>query len=559
MATHLYWRINITSTPSAYGTEVAELQFNSVRGGSTLCSGGTPLCNASDLGAVANAFDGNPADYWGATGFPSYIGYELPTAANVVEFLITCSLYSTAYAPGNFTLDYSDDGSIWTTVATYTGQTFTVGQTQTYEAGPSSYTQTVVAGAIIGGNAAITEHNKIYTQTVIGGFVSGGSASANGHVTTAESYTQTINGGSIFGGNVIVRFGNAILAITGIVIGGSAVQKWKCINPVLGGFISGGKVGWIRECIFNPSKGIVLGGTVTSAGIKSYVQLINGGVDLGGNVIPLSKCHNIVNGGMILGGAILNTTKFACAVSGGLVLGGLSILKIGSKIYAIYGLVTGGSSTEVRHHTYKELISGGDVIGGIPTLIISCKQPTLLGIVIGGEPIFILDVKPIIPILPIIKVNDATCLVFNTENEALSEYENYNFNSFAYFNGRYIGANGSGLFDLDGDDDNGSTIEAYFYIPRNFMENGFQKRPWNVYLTLKTDGDFSVKIRTDNGEEFDGLVMPSNGDGIENRRVKLSRRRKSSSWGIFFKNEDGSDFEVDAIDLNVEILTRRIA
>jgi hypothetical protein len=205
------------------------------------------------------------------------------------------------------------------------------------------------------------------------------------------------------------------------------------------------------------------------------------------------------------------------------------------------------------------LISGGDVIGGIPTLIISCKQPTLLGIVIGGEPIFILDVKPIIPILPIIKVNDATCLVFNTENEALSEYENYNFNSFAYFNGRYIGANGSGLFDLDGDDDNGSTIEAYFYIPRNFMENGFQKRPWNVYLTLKTDGDFSVKIRTDNGEEFDGLVMPSNGDGIENRRVKLSRRRKSSSWGIFFKNEDGSDFEVDAIDLNVEILTRRIA
>ena len=61
-----------------------------------------------------------------------------------------------------------------------------------------------------------------------------------------------------------------------------------------------------------------------------------------------------------------------------------------------------------------------------------------------------------------------TKLTIALELKALAptQYTNYGFNSMIMLGGTLIGANENGLFELDGEDDNGTNIDAYF-VPVN--------------------------------------------------------------------------------------------
>lgn len=137
-----YWRIKLTKTRDAgtFKAQLAEVEFRATVGGADQASGGTAIAS-STWGAPNEpgaAFDDNAATSWaqaGETPLPQYIGYQFAAPVSVGEVLLRAA--DTAdralRAPEDFTVDYSDDGLIWTTYAQFTGEyAWAAGEARTY-------------------------------------------------------------------------------------------------------------------------------------------------------------------------------------------------------------------------------------------------------------------------------------------------------------------------------------------------------------------------------------------------------------------------------------------
>lgn len=146
--------------------------------------------------------------------------------------------------------------------------------------------------------------------------------------------------------------------------------------------------------------------------------------------------------------------------------------------------------------------------------------------------------------------------VLNTENEAISTYTNYDFNSI-YGN---LAANDIGIYELSGNTDNGATIESVIRTGlMDFGESRHKQIPY-AYLGLTNDGDVMLKSITDNygirNERWYKLV-PSR-DATDTTRVKLGKGVKARYWQFELMNINGADFDIESIELYPLVLKRRI-
>lgn len=132
---HAYWRIYVTANSSGTNsTEVAEVQFRAAAGGADQATGGTAIQQAGSTGVAARAFDDSTATYWtDSTAYPKWVGYHFAAPVSVAEVAITSGGTSSNWVPNTFTVDYSDDGVTWVTLASFAGQTWTGNlQTRTF-------------------------------------------------------------------------------------------------------------------------------------------------------------------------------------------------------------------------------------------------------------------------------------------------------------------------------------------------------------------------------------------------------------------------------------------
>ena len=130
-AGHVFWRVHITSSAaSGYDfSGIAEVEMRATVGGADQCSGGTAISDSqfdTSTYAQTNAFDNNSATRWTSTdtAFPHWIRYQFASAVSVAQLSLQAP-HITGEAPNSprdFTLQWSDDGSAWTTVLTVTGQ-----------------------------------------------------------------------------------------------------------------------------------------------------------------------------------------------------------------------------------------------------------------------------------------------------------------------------------------------------------------------------------------------------------------------------------------------------
>lgn len=123
-AAHRYWRVYITAD---YGsaTELGEVEWRV--GGTNQTGSGTALGNpdtGSTFGA-ADAYDGNPFSRWSSfgTAAPVWIGYDFGSGVTKAIDTVALTTASTANNPKDFQIQYSDNGSTWTTVKTVTSAT----------------------------------------------------------------------------------------------------------------------------------------------------------------------------------------------------------------------------------------------------------------------------------------------------------------------------------------------------------------------------------------------------------------------------------------------------
>lgn len=174
------------------------------------------------------------------------------------------------------------------------------------------------------------------------------------------------------------------------------------------------------------------------------------------------------------------------------------------------------------------------------------------------------SVKDIAGAWVVFKLSDevVTGWVMNLEGEQpFSQYENYQFNSFARIGDSYLAATDEGLYVLDGDSDEGEQIDAHVTTMMLDFGTSKQKRVVSAYLGYTSNGKMVLKVRSVD----DGLLVENWYEANEKQAeapvdgyASLGRGMKSRYWQFSLANDAGAEFEVDQLELYPLILSRRV-
>jgi hypothetical protein len=152
--------------------------------------------------------------------------------------------------------------------------------------------------------------------------------------------------------------------------------------------------------------------------------------------------------------------------------------------------------------------------------------------------------------------------VLNTESRAAWTYDQWPFNSYCAFQGRYLAAGPDGIYTLGGQDDAGAPIEARIRTGLTDLGATQNKRMEQLYLLLSSDGRMGLRVITTRptGEkvahDYEMLPRPANAPAAN--RIKIGRGLASRSWSFELRNLDGGDFKFHDLKLLPMILDRRI-
>jgi hypothetical protein len=146
--------------------------------------------------------------------------------------------------------------------------------------------------------------------------------------------------------------------------------------------------------------------------------------------------------------------------------------------------------------------------------------------------------------------------VVNYETDAHWRYENFEYNSFATFNGKTYGCKADGVYELSGDTDAGTAIDAKITTPVSDFDNSFKKRMLKAYLGVKSDGDMVLKVLAEGGNVY-YYGVDNTRSSVGGARVNIGRGLTSRYWQFELMNSEGSDFELDAIEFFPVITSRR--
>lgn len=148
------------------------------------------------------------------------------------------------------------------------------------------------------------------------------------------------------------------------------------------------------------------------------------------------------------------------------------------------------------------------------------------------------------------------------EGHAVTEYTQFPFNSFMYFNGTYYGVADNGIYALAGDDDAGTPIAARVRTGLLRIADGLVARVPVAYFGIATSGDMILKVITTSKlgakQENWYKLEPRTADTMRETRVKPAKGLKSVYWGFELANVDGAFFTNDEIQFFPLALERRV-
>ena len=147
----------------------------------------------------------------------------------------------------------------------------------------------------------------------------------------------------------------------------------------------------------------------------------------------------------------------------------------------------------------------------------------------------------------------------NLLNRAISTYNNYNFDSIANFNGTLFGATTTGIYQLDGNTDNGADIDSKIKTGSMDFGDTFIKYAKDVWITFRSDGYLTLKILVD--EDATAPIQKQTtiiSSTIIEERLKPPRGLRGRFYTIELKNFAGADFDIDSLNLLVESIRRKV-
>lgn len=149
--------------------------------------------------------------------------------------------------------------------------------------------------------------------------------------------------------------------------------------------------------------------------------------------------------------------------------------------------------------------------------------------------------------------------VMNTQSSALSEYLNYGFNSFAEFNGMYLAAGTNGLVQIDtGVLDDAAEVAGRWKTGRLDFGSMQQKRAADLYGSVLTEGDVTMRVSVDKSEQYEYVFGPFSQDELVEARIQggIAKGLRGRYWEFEF--ERAVPFVVEDFNVNVAETTRRV-
>lgn len=130
------------------------------------------------------------------------------------------------------------------------------------------------------------------------------------------------------------------------------------------------------------------------------------------------------------------------------------------------------------------------------------------------------------------------------ENIGVAQISGYNFNSMCVFNGKVLGCGDTGINEVGGTTDAGSSIVAFFEIPQTDLGLEKNKKFRAIQLDGYLKGNFTI---TPVFDEVEGTIYTVNGTGTylnQTFEVNINSDEVGRLIGFKFKNVDGSDFSI---------------
>lgn len=147
-----------------------------------------------------------------------------------------------------------------------------------------------------------------------------------------------------------------------------------------------------------------------------------------------------------------------------------------------------------------------------------------------------------------------TTWAMNTRTGAVTEYDNFEFNSFARSGSSYLGASSAGLYELLGDDADGTDI-----IPR--LRSGYLQfggthlsRLKAAYMATRGEGDFVLRIEESTGAQYNYAVSTRN---MRTTKVHMGKGQRARYF-LFELIGTGADFDLDTLEFVPIVLQRRV-
>lgn len=149
--------------------------------------------------------------------------------------------------------------------------------------------------------------------------------------------------------------------------------------------------------------------------------------------------------------------------------------------------------------------------------------------------------------------------VLNTRKGALTEYDNFAFNSFATFNGVVLACGAGGVVSLGTQDVDGATaITARVRTGLNDYGTSLVKRVPRIYLDGKQTGDLTFRTITSESGQRSYLLPYNHVVGTQQRRIPVGKGPKSKRWQFEVEGVAGADFSVNSVLVYPTTLRRRI-
>ena len=158
-------------------------------------------------------------------------------------------------------------------------------------------------------------------------------------------------------------------------------------------------------------------------------------------------------------------------------------------------------------------------------------------------------------------ITGTLAVVFNTVNHAVTEFIGLDFNSMVQYKGRLIGSNSSGVYEVTGSLDNGTTpiysVEKSGDIDFYAGDRPTIRRPrdGHIYHTcvgVVDNGGIVYTIQGDETGDSQEIVCEAVGAVPTRRRVKFARGLKNKAYSLKIENINGSVFNIYDTQIDVE-------